>query len=166
MGQIEGKIAAILDATTVVINRGSQDGARKGLSFYVYTELGPFDDPDTGESLGTITQVWGKVVVSQVADRLCLARTEYRRHPAWDTAYVASLFAQPVRIRLPIDKDQVQGWLTKVRVGTSVISAQPSAPAIIVEKPEALPEPSVADSSEETESSQEEEAVDSHTNSQ
>ncbi len=130
MGHIEGKIAAILDATTVVINRGSQDGVRKGLPFYVYTELGPFDDPNTGDSLGTITQMWGKVVVSQVADRLCLARTGYWRHPAWDSVMLASMFTQPGRIQLPIDKNQAQGWLTKIRVGTSVKSEHPSKPAV------------------------------------
>lgn len=160
MGQIEGKIAAILDATTVVINRGSQDGVVKGLPFYVYSELGPFDDPDSGESLGTITQLWGKVVVSRVADRLCLARTEYEPYPAWEAGVLSRVFAQPVRVALPVDKDEVQGWLTKVHVGTLVISETPPMRTITMERSEALPEPSPGPS-EEMESSQEKNTKDS-----
>jgi hypothetical protein len=72
---IEGKIAAILDKTTVVINRGRDHGIVPGNQFYIYSELGPFPDPDSGDELGTITRVWGQVEATTVEDRLCLART-------------------------------------------------------------------------------------------
>ena len=146
MEQIKGKIAAILDQTTMVINRGSLDGVSRGLVFYVYTELGPFTDPDTGEDLGTIPQVWGRVVVSNVANRLCVARTEYEYAQGWEVDVLSGLFGgRRVRIKLPIDETEILGWPTKVQVGTEVISERPSSEGVTArEEVEALPASSEA----------------------
>jgi len=148
MEQIKGKIAAILDRTTVVINRGSLDGVSKGLVFYVYTELGPFDDPDTGEDLGTITKVWGKVVVSDVVDRLCIARTEYRYTSPLAALLPEAVFGRHVQLQLPVDEAEISGWLARVHVGTQVISQRPAPAAITAGEAEALPAPSTDDSEE------------------
>ena len=147
MEQIRGKIAAVLDRTTIVINRGSLDGVSRGLVFYIYTELGPFTDPDTGEDLGTIPQVWGRVVVSNVADRLCIAGTEYEYTTTWglDRALLRGVLGERVQIKLPIDESQISGWPTKVDVGTEVISERPSSAAVTAEEEvEALPASSEA----------------------
>jgi len=134
MDQIKGKIAAILDRTTVVINRGSLDGVSKGLKFYIYTELGPFNDPDTGENLGTIPRVWGKVVVSTVADRLCLARTEYEYITPFEMKFLRGMLGERVQLELPVDRTEISGWPTEVHVGTEVISERPTLAAIAGEK--------------------------------
>lgn len=155
MEQIEGKIAAILDRTTIVINRGSLDGVSRGLVFYIYTELGPFADPDTGEDLGTIPQVWGRVLVSNVADRLCLASTEYEYTGGWELDVLGGLFGgRRVQIKLPIDETGISGWPSKVQVGTKVVSRRPSSAAVRAKEeverlpasPEALPAPPSVDS--------------------
>lgn len=75
---IEGKIAALLDKTTVVINRGAYHNVGIGDTFYIYSQIGPFTDPETGDDLGTTTKVWGKVEVTIVEDGFCVARTQYR----------------------------------------------------------------------------------------
>jgi hypothetical protein len=150
-GQIEGKIAAILDRTTVIINRGSLDGVTKGFVFYVFSELGPFNDPDTGEDLGTIIQVWGKVIVSSVAERLCLAQTETKYIPRWDVRFLQRMFeGEEIQLKLPVDDADVSGWTKSVRLGTKVVSRPPKLEAISVEKEEveALPAPPTADSEE------------------
>jgi hypothetical protein len=148
MEQIEGKIAAILDRTTVIINRGSLDGVSKGLTFYVYTELGPFNDPDTGEDLGTIVNVWGKVVVSNVADRLCMARTGYEYVPGIEASLLGGLFrGRRVQVKLPVDEGDISGWPVTLGVGTQVISQRPAPAAITAgEEVEALPAPSTSGS--------------------
>jgi hypothetical protein len=143
MEQIKGKIAAILDRTAVVINRGSLDGVSKGLAFYIYSELGPFYDPDTGENLGTITRVWGRVVVSNVADRLCIARTEYKDVQPWNLSVFRTVFGERVQIRLPVNETEISGWPSEVHVGSEVISERPTPAAIAAEdEVETLPAPS------------------------
>lgn len=154
MEQIKGKIAAILDRTTMVINRGSLDGVSRGLVFYIYTELGPFRDPDTGKDLGTIPHVWGRVVVANVANRLCIAGTEYKYTGGWELDLGQLFGGRRVRIELPIDETQISGWPIKVDVGTEVISERPSSAAVTAEEEvealpasaEALPAPPSVDS--------------------
>jgi len=55
---IEGKIAAILDKSTVVINRVAIKALNRVQSFIFIQRLGPFFDPDSGESLGETTKIW------------------------------------------------------------------------------------------------------------
>jgi len=139
MGQIEGKVAAILDRTTIIINRGALDGVSKGLKFYIYTELGPFNDPDTGEDLGTIKKVWGRVHVSNVADRLCMARTEEHILPGIES-FLGAFSGRKVQIELPIDESEIASWSDRVSVGTRVISEHlPQAVIAAPNQVEALP---------------------------
>lgn len=144
MERIEGKIAAILDRTTVVINRGSRDGVSKGDEFYIYSELGPFFDPDTGEELGTTPIVHGRVTVSSVEERLCLARTEYRVQQigfGWLSAILGP------RVELPVDESEMKGWPTKIKVGFPVILRK-RPPLVAEEEVKTLPEPSAEEPGE------------------
>lgn len=139
MGQTIGKIAAILDRTTVVINRGSRDGVSQKDMFWIYSELGPFVDPDTNEDLGTTKKVWGKVVVTSVEERFCVAKTEYQARNFAVLAGLTSFFETTVeQVKLPVDESQIAKGLTKVEVGFKAF-LEKHQENIIERKVEALP---------------------------
>lgn len=72
---VEGKIAKILGNNEVVINRGRGDGVRQGMLFEIFAPEGEeVWDPDTGETLGTVEDVKARAEVTEVKDRLSVAR--------------------------------------------------------------------------------------------
>ncbi len=72
---IEGKVAKILGQGEIVINRGRSQGVRQGMLFEVFAPEGEeVWDPDTGETLGTVEDVKAKAEVTEVKDRLAVAR--------------------------------------------------------------------------------------------
>ena len=72
---LEGKVAKILGRGEIVINRGRQNGVRQGMLFEVFAPEGEeVWDPDTGETLGTVEDVKARAEVTEVKDRLAVAR--------------------------------------------------------------------------------------------
>lgn len=72
---VEGKVAKILGNREIVINRGRNDGVRPGMTFEVFAPGGEeVWDPDTGETLGTVEDVKAKAEVTEVKERLAVAR--------------------------------------------------------------------------------------------
>lgn len=72
---VEGKVAKILTNNEIVINRGRGDGVRPGMLFEVFAPDGEeVWDPDTGETLGTVEDVKARAEVTEVKDRLAVAR--------------------------------------------------------------------------------------------
>jgi len=72
---LEGKVAKILGNNEVVINRGSSQGVRQGMLFEIFAAEGEeVWDPDTGETLGTVEDVKARAEVTEVKDRLAIAR--------------------------------------------------------------------------------------------
>lgn len=130
--KIEGKIAAILDTTTVVINRGRLDGVKIGDIFYIYSTIGPFSDPDTDEDLGTTARVWGKVETSIVADKFSVAKTPYDTSL---TGFLAINLFRNTRIRLPVDETEISRGLERIKVGFSVVAERSSQRATVEEHP-------------------------------
>ncbi|MBE3142038.1 MAG: hypothetical protein IMZ53_15805 [Thermoplasmata archaeon] len=119
-GNIEGKIAAILDKTSVVINRGSDQGIEKGTEFYIYTKLGPFFDPDSGESLGETTKIWGKVQATIVEKRFCVAETKY--YTSYN--FIPMIALENIfrtRVELPVDESDITILAEKIKVGFPVM---------------------------------------------
>lgn len=119
MRHIEGKIAAILSTVKVVINRGSDDGVEQGDYFLIYSELGPFPDPDSNLDLGSTKQIWGRVKVSIVEKRFCIAETETQfRNPLFDSGALAALFGTRMeQIKLPVNEGQIWKGLEKIEIG-------------------------------------------------
>lgn len=119
MAKVEGKIAAILSPVKVVINKGSKDGIEDGDYFVIYSELGPFPDPDSKEDLGSTKQIWGRVLVTIVENRFCIAETETRlRNPFIESGALAALFGTTrEQIRLPVNEGQIWKGLEKIEVG-------------------------------------------------
>jgi hypothetical protein len=144
--KIEGRIAAILDKTTVVINRGTDEGVQRGTEFYIYSKLGPFRDPDTGEDLGATTQIWGKVEATIVEKKFCVARTGYHVSLAMQIPSLLDIF-RTSRVELPVDGSDITSQMEKVRVGFSVVSV-PKVESISEEKVPALQDGSACPSSQ------------------
>lgn len=72
---VEGKVAKILGNREIVINRGSANGVRTGMMFEIFAPEGEeVWDPDTGETLGTVEDVKAKAEVTEVKERLAVAR--------------------------------------------------------------------------------------------
>jgi hypothetical protein len=72
---VEGKVAKILGNNEIVINRGRNEGVRPGMLFEVFAPEGEeVWDPDTGETLGTVEDVKAQAEVTEVKDRLAVAR--------------------------------------------------------------------------------------------
>ena len=73
---IEGKVAKIL-GSEIVINRGRREGVRQGMLFEIFAPEGEeVWDPDTGETLGTVEDIKAQAEVTEVKDRLAVARLQ------------------------------------------------------------------------------------------
>ena len=68
---IGGKVAAIIDDTTLVLNVGYQQGVQEGMVFVIFAEQADIADPDTGEPLGRWEMVKARVAVTHVQERMC-----------------------------------------------------------------------------------------------
>lgn len=79
MSEIQGLVAQLVTDEQLVMNIGERDGVRKGMTFEV---LDPrtmnVKDPVTGENLGSLKRVKVRVLVTEVAERLSLARVGTR----------------------------------------------------------------------------------------
>ena len=72
---VEGKVAKILSKGEIVLNRGRSHGVRTGMLFEIFAPEGEeVWDPDTGETLGTVEDVKAKAEVTEVKERLGVAR--------------------------------------------------------------------------------------------
>ncbi len=72
---VEGKVAKILGKGEIVLNRGRSHGVRQGMLFEVFAPEGEeVWDPDTGETLGTVEDVKAKAEVTEIKEKLSVAR--------------------------------------------------------------------------------------------
>lgn len=73
---ITGLVARILNSRELVINRGTEHGVRKGAHFAVLDVTGEgIKDPETDEFLGSVQKTKVEVEVTQVGERIAVART-------------------------------------------------------------------------------------------
>ena len=72
---VEGKVAKILGKGEIALNRGRSHGVRQGMLFEIFAPEGEeVWDPDTGETLGTVEDVKAKAEVTEVKEKLAIAR--------------------------------------------------------------------------------------------
>lgn len=72
---VEGKVAKVLGNSEIVLNRGRNHGVRQGMLFEVFSAEGEeVWDPDTGETLGTVEDVKAKAEITEVREKLSIAR--------------------------------------------------------------------------------------------
>ena len=72
--QIAGKVAAIIDDKTLVLNVGADQGVVEGMAFAIFAAHGEIVDPDSGESLGSWEMLKARVVATHVQSRMCTVR--------------------------------------------------------------------------------------------
>lgn len=73
---IEGKVAKLLTARDLVINRGSDDGVTVGMRFKILNPKGQsIRDPETRQVIGSVEMIKVVVKVVEVQPKLCVART-------------------------------------------------------------------------------------------
>ena len=83
---VEGKVAKILGRGEIVINRGRGHGVRQGMLFEIFAPEGEeVWDPDTGETLGTVEDIKARAEITEVKDKLSVARLQ----PSADTPFGA-----------------------------------------------------------------------------
>lgn len=82
MAPLEGKVAKILGNREIVINRGTHQGVKTGMVFEVFAAEGEeVWDPDTGETLGTVEDVKARAEVTEVKERLAVAKLQGAESP-------------------------------------------------------------------------------------
>ncbi len=89
MDLINGKVAAIIDHSAVVINKGYRDGVEKDMKFIIYENGEEIFDPDTSESLGKLEYIKAHVIVKFPSEKNSLAET-YLMNKIQGTASIAS----------------------------------------------------------------------------
>lgn len=110
---IQGKVAKILQSNEIVINRGRLDRVKPGMTFEVFSEGGEeVWDPDTGETLGTVEDVKAHAEVTEVKDRLCVARLRMSQQNPLGAAGLGDMQEQMQRIfgQMFGDDVRVQGF--------------------------------------------------------
>lgn len=75
---IQTKVARILSPTEVVLAAGENEGVRTGMTFVIYALSDEIKDPDSGESLGQLELVKGRVKVTHAQAKMSVAETETR----------------------------------------------------------------------------------------
>ena len=73
---ITGHVARILSEHELVLNVGREHGVKEGMKFVIFSESDQIFDPETGEDLGPLEIVKGRVKVFNVQERISRARTE------------------------------------------------------------------------------------------
>ena len=117
------KIAKIIDEYKVVVNAGSNDFIKENDTLEVYEPGQEVTDPDTGESLGTLDFVKGKLRVVDVFPKMCVCENR-----ATETSSLLASFSQSLKYgeKLPLNvlttdiSGGYEGIDKKIKVGDPV----------------------------------------------
>lgn len=110
---VQGKVAKILQSNEIVINRGRLDRVRPGMTFEIFSEGGEeVWDPDTGETLGTVEEIKAHAEVTEVKDRLAVAKLRMSESNPLGAAGMGDMQEQMQRIfgQMFGDGVQIQGF--------------------------------------------------------
>jgi hypothetical protein len=126
---IIGKVARILSDEEVVLNVGSEDGVEEDMEFVIFSESDHIWDTETGDDLGAIEIVKGRVKVYHVMDRMSRAKTltyQVQVSSAYDAMarQISGLFIETRRRKLKVPEGQVSPIAEDliVRIGDRVRS--------------------------------------------
>ena len=121
---ITGKVAKILSDEELILNIGLDDDVKEGMEFVIFEEGEHIFDPQSGDDLGPLETVKGRVTVYHVMPRLSRARTKTYRSSSVQAMYDVVRGVESRRRKLEIvggDAKPVREDLT-VRVGDKVHS--------------------------------------------
>jgi hypothetical protein len=72
---IYATVAKVIDSTAIIIAAGADNGVREGMEFVIYDLSETIRDPESGEDLGRLELVKGRVFAEHVQDKMTVART-------------------------------------------------------------------------------------------
>lgn len=72
---IKGNVARIISQEEVVLNIGKNDGVKEGMEFVIYENSDRIIDPETGEDLGPLEIIKGRVKTFHVQEKISRAKT-------------------------------------------------------------------------------------------
>lgn len=75
---IQTKVAKVLNSTSVILAAGAEHGIKEGMEFVIYDLSEMIRDPETGEDLGQLELVKGRVFAVHVQEKLTWAQTKSR----------------------------------------------------------------------------------------
>lgn len=78
---IRVRVASVLGADRVVLNKGSADGFKYGQRFLIYAVGDEINDPETGKSLGKLEMVRGTGRVVHIQERMCTVQSDMKANP-------------------------------------------------------------------------------------
>jgi hypothetical protein len=123
--RIRGKVAQLIDESTLVINRGSEHGVKPGMRFAVLNAKGAeITDPDTGEVLGSVDIEKVVVKVVRVEPKLSVARTfrTFTTKGLLIPSLVASkTYTETLRVDGSTYKEELNEGDSYVKVGDPVV---------------------------------------------
>lgn len=127
---IRAKVAKIIDARTLVLNRGADDGVEVGMRFAVLNRNGAeIRDPETREVLDSVDVEKTVVKVASVKARVAVART-YRKYGGREGLSVLGSFAaRPAKVEtLKTDeatyKEEMSEHDSYVKVGDDAVQVK------------------------------------------
>ena len=136
---IEGKIAAILNESVLVINVGGEAGVREGMVFVVLAQGAAVKDPDTGESLGRWEVPKGHVRAALVQPRLSTCEAVDLFKSAGEKADPSTQTLSASMIAASLDRARAGG--TKLNVRRADIAGMPEiGPIQVGDRVRSLPE--------------------------
>ena len=104
---IRGKVASLLNAREIAINKGYADHVTEGMYFDVMAlESGEIRDPDTDEVLGSIKRTKVRVKVTEVQEKLAVASTY--RQATFDSPATFGPFARSLMPASWISKYEIE----------------------------------------------------------
>ena len=120
---IQTRVARILSPTQVILAAGSEHGVEEGMEFVIYDLGPPVFDPQTGESLGELELVKGRVRATHIQDKMTVATTLAREVTVSGMLELMGSRTQTIYEKLPVEESAVlvQNDL-KVRLGDLVRS--------------------------------------------
>jgi hypothetical protein len=123
---IKTSVARIFGPRNVALSAGAIDGVKEGMVFVIYSLGDSIFDPITGEPLGELELVKGRVKVVNVQERVCQATTLSRsvtetvdpmRHILPDLGFQKREVTRTVYDELKVDNPQPLTIDLTVRVG-------------------------------------------------
>jgi hypothetical protein len=101
--RIEGRVAQILNAQELAINRGNEHGVQVGMKFSILSDK-PLQiiDPETKDVVGTIDREKVRVEVTDTKDKFAICRTyRYKTIPAGPLYDALDLFSSRPPRKVP-----------------------------------------------------------------
>lgn len=113
-------VVKIIDRYSVVVNKGSNDGVKKGSRFLIFAEDEEIKDPETGESLGRLEIPKGYAIVESLQEKIAILKSD--RSKRQTTRYKNSLGVAAImgyqeeeeQINLPFERDVSIGDKVKI----------------------------------------------------